>query len=229
MLRFPEQRFTVICLANLDTIDPTPLAKRVADMYLGGVFSEDKPAVPTFIELPVDALRGFAGLYRNTDWGAFAELCVQSGQLTASLFGHDFPLAPVSATVFRSQGTPTDFEVRFGHQEETEPLVMRVLADGEAPIVFRAVKAALPTPDRLADYAGEYYSDELGVSYELVAVGCDLYCRYRNAPADPMKPGPRDVFWNSQVTLEFVRDVDETVSGFTLNAEGARNLWFDRK
>jgi CubicO group peptidase (beta-lactamase class C family) len=226
ILRFPEQRFTVICLANLDTIDPTRLAQRVTDIFLGGVLTEETAAVPTFIELPDDALYGFVGLYQNSDWGSFAELRVQDGQLTASVFGQDFSLEPVSANVFRSLGAPIDVEVRFEHQEEIKPLLMQVVVEGEAPVIFQAVKADLSTPDRLAVYAGKYYSDELDVSYELAVVGGELYCRYRNAPTDPLQPGPRDVFWHARVTLEFVRDFDENVSGFTLNAEGARYLRF---
>jgi hypothetical protein len=34
MIRFPEQRFSVICLANLSTINPSRLARQVADIYL---------------------------------------------------------------------------------------------------------------------------------------------------------------------------------------------------
>ena len=34
MIRFPQRRFTVICLCNLSARDPTELAKRVADIYL---------------------------------------------------------------------------------------------------------------------------------------------------------------------------------------------------
>jgi len=34
MIRFPQRRFTVICLCNLSARDPTELAKRVADIHL---------------------------------------------------------------------------------------------------------------------------------------------------------------------------------------------------
>ncbi len=36
MVRFPEQRFSVIVLANLDDMDPAGLAFKVADIYLAG-------------------------------------------------------------------------------------------------------------------------------------------------------------------------------------------------
>jgi hypothetical protein len=34
MIRFPEQRFTVICLCNVGVANPGALARQVADLYL---------------------------------------------------------------------------------------------------------------------------------------------------------------------------------------------------
>ncbi|HMA54272.1 MAG TPA: serine hydrolase domain-containing protein, partial [Acidobacteriota bacterium] len=40
LVRFPEQRFSVVILANLDSIDPSGLAFKVADIYLSGQLKE---------------------------------------------------------------------------------------------------------------------------------------------------------------------------------------------
>jgi CubicO group peptidase (beta-lactamase class C family) len=40
LVRFPEQKFSVIILANLDSIDPSGLALKVADIYLAGRLKE---------------------------------------------------------------------------------------------------------------------------------------------------------------------------------------------
>lgn len=42
VLRFPAQNFSVICLANLSTINSMRLAQQVADIYLAGQFQEEK-------------------------------------------------------------------------------------------------------------------------------------------------------------------------------------------
>src|SRR5262249_55725733 len=34
ILRFPEQKFTVLCLCNVSSADPSGLARKVADIYL---------------------------------------------------------------------------------------------------------------------------------------------------------------------------------------------------
>jgi CubicO group peptidase (beta-lactamase class C family) len=46
MMRFPEQRFTVICLCNLSRTRPTALARQVADVYLGELMGP-KPVAET--------------------------------------------------------------------------------------------------------------------------------------------------------------------------------------
>lgn len=42
MIRFPEQKFSVIVLANLGNINPSRLAKQVADIYLADQFKPEK-------------------------------------------------------------------------------------------------------------------------------------------------------------------------------------------
>ena len=61
LLRFPEQRFSVICLANLETINPTRLARQVADIYLTDAFTQAKAAEPQTIRLSEHELKAFAG------------------------------------------------------------------------------------------------------------------------------------------------------------------------
>lgn len=44
MLRFPEQKFSVITLCNLGTADPNELANQVADLFLEDKYTEPEPA-----------------------------------------------------------------------------------------------------------------------------------------------------------------------------------------
>ena len=45
LVRFPEQKFSVITLCNLDNSDPKHLAYEVANLYLDGLYT-DKPLPP---------------------------------------------------------------------------------------------------------------------------------------------------------------------------------------
>ena len=42
-LRFPDQKFSVMCLCNLGSINPTHLAFEIADIYLEKSLQPEKP------------------------------------------------------------------------------------------------------------------------------------------------------------------------------------------
>jgi CubicO group peptidase (beta-lactamase class C family) len=91
ILRFPEQRFTVLCLCNLSSADPARLSRKVADVYL----KKDLPpymdaAVPiaaptTGVIFPTNlnaaALAAYAGIYKSTELDATYRLSVDNGGL----------------------------------------------------------------------------------------------------------------------------------------------------
>jgi hypothetical protein len=91
ILRFPEQRLTVVCLCNLSSADPARLSRQVADVYL------KKHLTPStvFPHLPVAAPSGriqallsdaelapYAGAYKSTELDATYKLSVDNGGLT---------------------------------------------------------------------------------------------------------------------------------------------------
>jgi len=52
IIRFPEQNFSVICLANLGSFDPSRLARKVADIYLADEFKENVKKDKVLAERP---------------------------------------------------------------------------------------------------------------------------------------------------------------------------------
>jgi CubicO group peptidase (beta-lactamase class C family) len=150
MLRFPDQRFTVICLANVrGTIDSTALAYQVADIYLA---SELKPQTP-------------------------------------------------KATTTPSTRQPTNVPT---------------------PISLNATQ--------LAGYVGDYYSDELQVTYRVVLENSKLSMKYRQVVNGELVPMAQDVFkLYGVVGVQFIRDDRNQVSGFVPQNGGARNIRFLRR
>lgn len=90
VLRFPEQRFTVVVLCNTPTVNPTQMARRVAEVYLGermiaapaggGSAAQQQQAAPP---RGLNATEGaeFAGSYRSDELDAIYVFAVDSGQL----------------------------------------------------------------------------------------------------------------------------------------------------
>lgn len=93
MVRFPEQKFTVICLCNSGAISPGALANRVADLYLAELLkptgqSQGRQSAPANQSNPAQrpeptatSLEEFAGSYYSEELDATYRLSVEEGKL----------------------------------------------------------------------------------------------------------------------------------------------------
>ena len=88
LLRFPDQRFSVIILSNLSSFDPSRLARQVADIYLTDEFKEDqtmptrKPGEkPETIDVPKEILLEYEGRFYSEEILAGFEIALREGRL----------------------------------------------------------------------------------------------------------------------------------------------------
>lgn len=226
MFRFPEQKFSVICLANLSIINPTKLCKQVTDLYLAEQFKEEKAK---FIELPEQELKDKTGVFRNPVIGTTYELSLKDGKLMVNLFDLNFQIAPLSKTQFRSVDGPVDIDIRFEKQGQNKSPLIHVTMEGKKSNTFEAIQLVSPTSAQLAEYVGDYYSDELQFTYKLMLEDDELFFRHKNAPKNPLSPTLGDMFRVRDNTIHFIRDDQNEISAFSLSSERARNIRFVRK
>jgi CubicO group peptidase (beta-lactamase class C family) len=150
ILRFPDQRFSVIETCNLGAIDPGPIARQIAEIYIGDRMTQ--PAVAAAVRPP------------------------RSAPLTSSL---------------------------------------------DARAVSRL--------------AGDYYSDELDVTYHLVQAGGGLVLRRRNSRDAKLQAAGPDTYlaagdaMASQLTLHFDRTGNAPPQSFTVEAGRVTNIRFRRQ
>jgi CubicO group peptidase (beta-lactamase class C family) len=102
-------------------------------------------------------------------------------------------------------------------------------------------KAVSLTPEQIRSYLGDYWSDELGVAYRLGIVDGRLKvvalldatgsARTGNLPAIAFEATANDKFemTEEQVTIQFERDQQHGVKGFTLDAGRTRGMIFTRR
>ncbi|MFN8528855.1 MAG: serine hydrolase domain-containing protein [Anaerolineae bacterium] len=119
LMRFPEQRFSVILLANLGSISPTQLTKQIADLCLADVFPEsiaEFPALPS--DQAVDLAR-FEGVYQSENTRSVIELKSQKGEPIAVASG--FPLKLVPETPQRWRAINVWYRLCISVEEEVQP------------------------------------------------------------------------------------------------------------
>lgn len=121
MMRFPEQRVTVICLCNLSTSQPWRFAEQVADVYLEGQLEpestgeeeagEEEEAEQAGLELSAEELAVYAGAYYSEELDVVYRLRVEADSLRVVVGkAFDEALAPMEPDVFRVFGITFRFQ-----------------------------------------------------------------------------------------------------------------------
>lgn len=233
LLRFPDQRLSVIVLCNLGEISPTGLAREVADIFLArdhelvraDVVEEGGAAAATveYVALSDEQLEPLTGDFRNPKTRTIWRVAADAGRLKVDVNGYPFHLAPLSETRFRVVDAVFEADVRF------DPVARRFhaeFADGEAAN-FEEVELWRPQGEELAEFIGVYYSEELEASWELSLRESQLYIE--DGPEQPLKPTVEDEFTIAGMTLVFERDRRGRVSAIVADAGRVRDLRLIRK
>jgi len=228
MMRFPEQKFTVICLCNLATINPTKLAKKIADICLSQYFTEELPTLRP-VELPHYKIQGLTGVYANPDAGLACWVDVEGGGLVLNVYGLKLKLIPVSEGVFRTpDDSPIELSVEFEISEGMPSLMTIKFRDEEE--VLRRVEPPSPSAIELEEYVGVYYSSELRIYYRVGVSRGRLVFKHRRAPRASLKPVMRDIFvvTDPYMMVRFIRRKDGEVVGFTVATSRSRGVYFEK-
>jgi hypothetical protein len=234
LLRFPEQKFSVICQCNLGSTNPSRLARQVAEVYLEG---QMKPAEqraggrvvtgegPLLTE---SDLKNYSGVYRNPATGALRRISLGEGKLRIDSFGpNSTELVHRGGRNFALAGAPFPIYVEF---EPAGGLAVHRESDPPETERFERVEAFAPTAAELAAFAGTYYSEELDATYVLSVKDGKLWTRVRFNPPGELRPAVRDVFVGPfGVRVEFARDAQGHPSSFAVQAGRVRNIRFVRR
>lgn len=237
LIRFPEQKFSVVCLANLGAVNPTRLARQVADIYLTDEFKEKagetgvKPAgKPKFIKLSKSVLNKRTGAFRNPKNADNWKLTVKDSQLRVETSsGYTIHFSPVSKTEFHAVDAPVGVKITFIKKKKSGTRNLRVEIEGQGTFIYEPFQVFSPTPEQLQEYTGDYYSDELNVVYKMLARENKLIARLKYGEDINFSPGIKDEFIVRGRVLTFKRDKEDKVTGFCINAGRVKNICFTRK
>ncbi len=217
LLRFPQQRFSVICLCNLGTSNPLRLSYQVADLYLQGQLAPDpQPAT----DAKVDP-QPFTGWYRNPESHSAYQLAAADGDIVA--LGRHFK--PRNANHFVAA---PGAEIAFDRLQNGDVRATLTL-EGTAPQVFERFEPLKPSAEDLAQYAGEYSSSELQAAYRFAVKDGKLALATNWEEPSVLEPTVRDEFKSPVgVAMVFRRDAAGHITGCDLFAGRVRNIFFRR-
>jgi CubicO group peptidase (beta-lactamase class C family) len=217
MVRFPQQKFSVVCLCNLATSNPSRLAYEVADVYLEGQLAPDPQ--PT-AGAKVDP-QPLAGWYRNLESHSAYQLLAADGDIVA--LGTRFKARDAN----HFAATP-GAEMSFDHLQNGGRRLTLAFEDA-APQVFESFEPVKPTAEELAPYAGEYTSTELQASYRFAVKDGKLILATNWQEPAVLQPTIGGEFQSpAGVAIVFRRDAAGHITGCDLFAGRVRNIYFTR-
>ncbi|HKI02349.1 MAG TPA: serine hydrolase domain-containing protein, partial [Thermoanaerobaculia bacterium] len=233
LIRFPDQKLSVVTLCNLGTTNPTALAQQVADLYLADKLAPAEAVAAANPKAPasgnVDASR-YAGIYWSSATGFVRRILARDGKLFY-FRGQDneSELAPQGGGRFLMLGVPDKAEVSFPSADPGAPRRMQVaVAANGKPMIFEEVQPASPRPEDLVAYAGTYTSAELDTAWTLVVEDGRLSLRIKRRPAAALESAFTDAFASQAGLIRFQRDGEKKVTGFVVSAGRTRDLKFTK-
>jgi CubicO group peptidase (beta-lactamase class C family) len=220
ILRFPEQRFTVVCLCNLSSAAVTNISRKVADVYLERSLQAEPGAAenPGGSHFPDPG--PFAGRYLDPRNHSVYSFTVSRGSLMA--WGAD--LRRVGPNQFRDldRGTIT-FDGSDGSMKATLEM------DGETFFAGKRIEEPHLSSSDLSMYTGRYRSAEIDATYRLSIGEGSLVLQLNWDPPLKLNPIAPDEFEGKNLgTIVFHRDASHRVSGLSLFSINARNVSFEK-
>ncbi len=230
-LRFPDQRFAVATFCNLTTSGPDSLAAKVAAIYLGDRMQPDTVAAWTValageprVATPGATLGKLAGVWRNVERGEVRRTRIRGDTLISP---GDPPTVyvPLGGNRFRSERTEIRFEGAAGNGGAPARMTVRTPTD---TVTFVRADTAVLDAAKLAEYAGDYRSDEAEVTqtWRVEKGQLVMYAGYRRLGV--LESTYKDGFTRGGSVIDVVRDASGRITGYVVESGRVRHLRFTR-
>jgi CubicO group peptidase (beta-lactamase class C family) len=225
-VRFPDQRFTVDVLCNFPSSNPGGKARRVADVYLAGDFTEppsDPPSMDDAVQLSDAELRRLAGYYRHPASDLALRLFVKDGNLMIGS-GEGTRLVYLGEHRFRIGESTNVLEIELS---AAHPQIRgRFFGNWEA--VYSWAEPATVTAAELGMFVGTYHSDELNIDYAVEFQEGSLVVKNIKTGEQTLTPTYADGFSFPGGSATFTRDATGRIDGFTVSTGRVRKVVFER-
>jgi len=230
LLRFPAEHFAVVTLCNASTANASQLSYAVATVFLGdrlapvtqagsGVTSNRAATV----RLSHEQLARYAGAYWNAKNEVLRRIEVRDS--TLALVGTPFRLLPTSESTFRLDVAP--IVVTFAVDRDGSAVMEETAPTGEKTS-YRRMREPKVDARKLAEFAGDYVSDELGVTWRIEAKGEGLVVHRGPVPDVTLQPVFEETFDSPGGIVRFTRAPNGRVTGLVIGAGRVTGFVFRR-
>jgi len=218
LARFPDKKLSIAVLCNGTAPDSNALANSIADEILGP-FPDPSPAASTE-KLPIPQPEKYVGLWKNERNKTATRFSLNNGELR---FGN----TPLRAMPDGSMILGAN-KLTFKYDTSGKPTSFEAASGGDV-IRFTSQADWQPSVTELAEFSGEWYSDEAEAKIRFGAEGQNAVVSIKYAPRLELKPLYKDCFWDGSGQLVwFDRDAAGKVVGMHFGGGRMRDMPFVR-
>ncbi|RIA09932.1 CubicO group peptidase (beta-lactamase class C family) [Flavobacteriaceae bacterium MAR_2010_72] len=235
LTRFPDENFAVIVFSNSAEFNSGSIAHKVVDIYLKDKLKtedlkkEDKEERESDeVAVNQNMLKTYVGVFELQP-GFNITISTSENQLSAEATGQSkVALTPISSTEYKVEGV--DAKIEFIPNNGENINLLKLHQGGqimEAPRVKEFDKSSV----NLADFSGEFYSEELATTYNFTIDGDNLVAKHSRLSDFNLTPVKKDMFRGEAWffgQVEFVRDESNMILGFKVTNGRVRNLFFQK-
>lgn len=246
LARFPDEKLTVICLANLASINASALALRVADLYLSDAQGADAsdatagagqvtPAAPSAaptITLADADWEKLLGRYKANAPGGPTWTVTRRGNDLAvrSSSGLAFVARPIGPLTFESIDRPIRATLTFGTDAAGNLASITQNMASTPDVILTRIQPVSDPAAGLDDFVGTYDSAEIGGWMRItVADGKLVLTSTEEYPPFPIERSSADTFSIPGFEIAFTRDAAGKVDGLAVNSPRASGMRYEKR
>ena len=217
LARYPDNKVSVGVMCNGTSPSAGGIAAGITDEIFGP-FPETPKTEPA--KVSEDELKKFVGIWRNEKTHAPARFVIENGVSRWS----GARLVPMGGGQF----TAGDNQLKFTFDKDGKPMSAETVdSDGEVRR-FVPEKEWTPTPEDLASFKGDWFSEEAGATLTVAVDADKVFIKQRPATSLPMQPLYKDHFAVQGYVVWFTRDKNGKVNGMHVGASRMRDMPFVR-
>jgi len=233
IIRFPEQKFTVIVFTNRADANATPLGYQIADLFLKDKFIEPVEKTKAerklqFISLSNTSLKKYEGSYWSSEKRNSRKIFLKNDTLMYARGPRStHPLAPMANGEFKVLNTPPFIKAFVTFKKDNENYILNIAINDDEDIPYEVYTPNVYGKNDLETFLGTYYSEEIDTNYEF-KLEEDHIRLYINGRKTVQLRQLRDEFFSSPMCeFEFIKK-DQNIEGFTVTTPRVKNLLFKR-
>ena len=231
---FPNQKVTAFVLGNNIRYNGS-LAMRMAQEVLGIDFPEPENIDFTkvkSIKMSPQQLESYSGYYWDNDRASARRVYVKNDALYYQSIGtsSESKLLPLSENIFQMI-LESDDVVMVKFRKEDGKMKMIYTSGKSDDYVFEVYKPLNISATELSTYTGTFYNKALKASYIVSQNEKGLCTSNKSQPVIDFTPIQVDLFLSnirSFGSIRFVRDMQQKITGFYINSDRIKNLFFEK-